>query len=236
MLRFVRPWVMFLALAFVFVICASRAAAQSATSGEGSPESGGTANTAAPDQNATAGVVASEPAAAENELPPGTHREDFSRPGGQSPDLGPTPAQYLRIFVSLVVVIIIIWAISAVFRRFVTVRGLARSSESLKILYTLSLSPTRTLYLVRLADRVLLIGAGEGGLRTLGEITEPDEVAVILRDVEYKGNFDLNPFRDRLQSLMGEQKNNETDEDLGARQRKLKGTLDKLKGSGDRKP
>ncbi len=235
MLRFVRPWVTFLAVAFVFAICASRATAQFAASGDESPESGGTANTVAPDQNATAGVVA-EPVAAENELPPGTHREDFIPPGGQSPAPGPSAADYLRTFIGLVVVIIIIWGISAVFRRFVTVRGLARSSESLKILYTLSLSPTRTLYLVRLADRILLIGAGEGGLRTLGEITEPDEVALILRDVEYKGNFDLNPFRDRLQSLMGEEKNNGIDEDLGARQRKLKGTLDKLKGSGDREP
>ncbi len=159
-------------------------------------------------------------------------RETFSALDEEPKTLGPTPAQYVQVFIGLAVVLLVIWGLSLVLKRFVQVKGLAGSSENLKVLYTLSLTPTRTLYLVRLADRVLLIGAGEGGLRTLAEISDPEEVSLILRDIEFKGNFDLNPFRSRLNSMMGEE-SVESDEDLDTRQRKLKGILDRLKTPSD---
>jgi flagellar biogenesis protein FliO len=141
------------------------------------------------------------------------------------------------VLVGLVVVIVVIWGLSVLLKRFVTVRGLASSSESLKVLYTLSLTPTRTLYLVRLADRVLLIGSGDGGgLRTLADISDPEEVSAILKDVEYKGNFEMNPFKKRLKTLIGgdeELESQELDKDLGARHRKIQGMMDRLKNTGE---
>ena len=160
-------------------------------------------------------------------------RETYEPTGQETPAVGPTIGDYVRIFVGLLVVIVIIWGLSAAFKRFVLVRGLATSSDTLKVLYSLSLSPTRTLYMVRLAERVLLIGSSEGGLRTLAEITDPEEVSIVLRDLEYKGNFDLNPFRARLSSLMDEREPLAgLGEDLNLRQRNLKSALDRLKSSG----
>ncbi len=147
--------------------------------------------------------------------------------------IGPTLADYLKVFAGLLVVIGVIWGISILTKKLVTVQGLASSTESLKVITTLSLTPTRTLYMIRLGDRIILIGAGDGGLRTLAEIKDPDEVATILRDIEFKGNFDLNPFRDRLQSRLGESDEDiEIGDDLNVRQHKLKDVLDRLK-SGD---
>jgi flagellar biogenesis protein FliO len=147
--------------------------------------------------------------------------------------IGPTLADYLKVFAGLLVVIGVIWGISVLTKKLVTVQGLASSTESLKVITTLSLTPTRTLYMIRLGDRIILIGAGDGGLRTLAEIKDPDEVATILRDIEFKGNFDLNPFRDRLQSRLGESDEDiEIGDDLNVRQHKLKDVLDRLK-SGD---
>jgi len=141
---------------------------------------------------------------------------------------------YVNMFISLAVVLLIVWGISVLFKKFVTVRGLATSTESLKILYTLSLTPTRTLYLIRLGDRILLIGSGDGGMRTLAEIKDPEEVSVMLREIEFKGNFDMNPFRDRLQSLIGEDEGEQVGkDDLRDRQRKLRSAMDRLKNSDD---
>jgi flagellar protein FliO/FliZ len=144
--------------------------------------------------------------------------------------LGPTATDYIKMLVALVVVIGVVWGLSLLLKRFVTVRGIAGASNSLKVLNTLSLSPTRTLYMVRLGDRILLIGAGEGGIRTLAEITDPAEVSDILKELEFKGNFDLNPFKDRLQSILGSSEPDlDIDGDLDKRQRALKGTLDRLR-------
>lgn len=162
-------------------------------------------------------------------------RESFETAEPETGVIGPTAIDYVRVLASLALVIIVIWGLSVLLKRFVTVRGLASSTESLKVLYTLSLSPTRTLYLVRIGERIVLIGAGDGGMRTLAEITEPMEVSTILQELEYKGNFDLNPFRERLHSLVTSP-GLEVDEDLDARQRRLKASLDRLKNSGNNHP
>jgi flagellar biogenesis protein FliO len=135
------------------------------------------------------------------------------------------------------VVVGTIWGISVLMKKFVTVRGLTSSSDNLKVLTSLSLTPTRTLYMVRLGDRILLIGAGENGLSTLAEISDPGEVSDFLREFEFKGNFDLNPFRERLKSAMDKEGDDfPVGQDLESRQQKLKGILDKLKDSDGNVP
>jgi len=166
-----------------------------------------------------------------------TTHEDFQPEDDAQPQFTLGWWDYVKTFISLAIVLVFIWGISVLFKKFITVRGLATTSESLKILYTLSLTPTRTLYLVRLGDRILLIGSGDGGMRTLSEITDPEEVSAIIREIEYKGNFDLNPFRDRLQTLIGEDEGpGVSKEDFRDHQRRLKGAMDRLKNHDDIKP
>ena len=157
-------------------------------------------------------------------------RESFDPAPIENQPLGPTTAEYFRVLIGLLVVIGVIWGLSVLLKRFVTVRGISGASDTVKVLYTLSLTPTRTLYLIRLGDRILLVGAAEGGLRTLAEIDDPAEVSTVLKELEFKGNFDLNPFKDRLQSMMeAEDTDLDLEDDLDQRQRSLKGTLDRLR-------
>ena len=70
--------------------------------------------------------------------------------------------------------------------------------------------------------------------RTLAEITDPAEVSAVLRELEFKGNFDLNPFRERLKALVSAGDQAEvSDDDMESMQRRMKGTLDRLKNAGD---
>ncbi len=157
-------------------------------------------------------------------------RESFVPIQEDGPTIGPTAGEYVKVFVGLLIVIVVIWGLSLLLKRFVNIRGMAGSAESLKVIHTMNLSPARILYLVRLGDRLLLIGGAEGGLRTLAEISDPEEVSLILKEVEFKGNFDLNPFKTKLDGLMGEDDRDPAiNEDIGVRQRKLDGMLDRLK-------
>ena len=157
-------------------------------------------------------------------------RESFQPPSATPQALGPSVADYVRMIVGLVVVLLVIWGLSQLMKRFVVARGLASSTDSLKVLYTQSLSPSRTLYLVRFSDRILLIGAGEGGLRTLGEISDPEEVSAILKETEFKGDFEKAPFKEKLKNMMGDDGSEYVpDNNLEKRQRRMKGTMEKLK-------
>jgi flagellar biogenesis protein FliO len=156
-------------------------------------------------------------------------REKFDPTGNTTQTVGPSAGEYFRVLFGLFVVLGVIWGLSVLMKRFVVARGLAGSSENLKVLYAQSLSPSRTLYLVRLVDRVLLIGSGEGGLRTLAEITDPAEVNSILKELEFKGNFESNPFREKLKTLVGTENGDSDTQDFDVSQRKMKGTLEKLK-------
>lgn len=159
-------------------------------------------------------------------------RESFAPIQEDGPTIGPTPGEYFKVFIGLLIVIVVIWGLSLLLKRFVNIRGMAGSAESLKVIHTINLTPTRILYLVRLGDRLLLIGGAEGGLRTLAEISDPEEVSLILKEVEFKGNFDLNPFKTKLDGLMGEDdRDPQINEDIGVRQRKLDGMLDRLKNN-----
>jgi flagellar biogenesis protein FliO len=165
------------------------------------------------------------------QVPPGIQtRESFIDSTQEPQNIGVDAWTYVRFFVALAVVLGVIWAFSLLMKKLLVARGLAGSAECLKLLYTQSLSPSKHIYLVRLVDRVLLIGSGEGGLTTLAEITDPSEVSAILKELEFKGNFDFNPFREKLKSLAGDEPKDSGD--FNIRQDRMKGTLDRLRDIG----
>jgi flagellar biosynthetic protein FliO len=163
-------------------------------------------------------------------------RENFLPATTEPQNLGVDAWTYVKFFFALALVLGIIYGLSLIMKKVLITKGLAGSAECLKVLYTQSLGPNKNLYLVRLVDRVLLLGSTENGLSTLSEITDPEEVSSILKELEFKGNFDLNPFRDKLKSLVSAG-NDETitTEDFELRQRKMNGTLDRLKNIGSPK-
>jgi flagellar biogenesis protein FliO len=102
----------------------------------------------------------------------------------------------LRALVGLVVVIAIILVVAKVLRHQQTRRGGRLSlpgggqANAVEVLSTTPLGPTRALHLVRIADRIVLVGAGEGGIASLGTWGEDEARAAGLLPAAAGPDFD----------------------------------------------
>ncbi len=76
----------------------------------------------------------------------------------------------LRALVSLGVVVALIYAIYFGLRR-LSYTGLPRGRTGLRVLESLHLGGGRWVYVVEVADRILVVGSGADGLRTLAELS-----------------------------------------------------------------
>jgi flagellar protein FliO/FliZ len=65
--------------------------------------------------------------------------------------------------------------------------GPGRGLGSIELLARLPLEPRRSVYVVRVLDQVLIIGASEAGLAKLGEL--PESAAVALRETDAPASF-----------------------------------------------
>lgn len=82
-----------------------------------------------------------------------------------------TPAYYLfRALISLAVIVALIYAISFGLRRLLSSRTSGGSDERLQVLHSRHLGGGRWIYAVKVANRVLIVGGGTEGLRTLAEM------------------------------------------------------------------
>ncbi len=99
-------------------------------------------------------------------------------------------AAMLRTVVSLVIVILLLIAL------FLGIRWLQRKSfpgrgatEVLGIVGALSLGPKRNVTLVRIADRVLVVGSSEAGLSLLAELKGEEAATVLAAKGKLGGSF-----------------------------------------------
>ncbi len=80
-----------------------------------------------------------------------------------------------RVMLGLLVVVVVIVVLYVIARRAQRGKPVStRSSGSIELLDTLAVTPQRSLHLVRVADRVLLIGATDHGIATL-QVLSPTE-------------------------------------------------------------
>jgi len=89
--------------------------------------------------------------------------------------MGSYAGYLLETFVTLVVVCGLAVVVLYGARRF----GVGRQSGSIRLVGQLPLDARRAIYLVRIGESVLVVGASEGGLTKLGEVaasTLPEEV------------------------------------------------------------
>ncbi|MDY6913677.1 MAG: flagellar biosynthetic protein FliO [Planctomycetota bacterium] len=93
-------------------------------------------------------------------------------------DGGPAVWPWLQTVLALAVVIVLIFLARWLLRRVGAVTGTGRSAGLIEVLARSSLSPRHQLFLVRLGQRLILVGAGpQGGLAALTEITDQAEVS-----------------------------------------------------------
>ena len=91
-------------------------------------------------------------------------------PAGTSSSPGPT-YYLLRALLSLALVVALIYAIYFGLRRLSTQRLSGTSDDQLRLLHSRHLGGGRWIYAIRVADRVLIVGGGTEGLRTLAEMS-----------------------------------------------------------------
>jgi len=91
---------------------------------------------------------------------------------------------WVRTVVALGVVVALIFAIRWALRRWGAPAGAAPGGGPLDVLARRSLSAKHQLYLVRMGDRLLLLGGAGDALRTLAEVTDEEEAAALLDSLE----------------------------------------------------
>jgi flagellar biosynthetic protein FliO len=83
----------------------------------------------------------------------------------------------LKTFGLLVVIIALIILTLSIVRRFVRPSGrIASGSGSLKVVGTLFLEPKKGIYLVKIVDRMLILGVTEGNISILEKVKDTDEM------------------------------------------------------------
>ncbi|MCL5676671.1 MAG: flagellar biosynthetic protein FliO, partial [Firmicutes bacterium] len=71
-------------------------------------------------------------------------------------------------------------------------------SRHLRLLDQLHLGTTRSFYLLAVANRVVLVAMGEGGVATVATVDDPEQVADLLRQADVPVNAPPGPVADAL--------------------------------------
>ena len=90
------------------------------------------------------------------------------------------------IIAKLVAVIALIYATAAVARRYL-LRAPSFSRSAVRVLDTTSLAPKKSVYLLEIGSRVLVVGSTESSLSILAEFTDPEEVAALVARTRSSG-------------------------------------------------
>ncbi len=76
------------------------------------------------------------------------------------------------------------------------------SGEQFRVIRQFHLGPKKSVTLVRLADRLLLLGVTDSTITTLAEIDDPDEVSRIVEDAAGEGGEQGGGFKNIYQNLL----------------------------------
>ena len=96
----------------------------------------------------------------------------------------------------LALIVLIAW----LFKRYIFSSRRGGSQASLKILVRSSISPRQSLCLVKLGNRLLLVGLSPGHMTTLHAIEDPDEIAMILGSLENRNPASISNTFNRIVS------------------------------------
>jgi len=114
---------------------------------------------AAADDQTTAPAIASEPAEAPAKTPIPKMRDEDSR------------RAFWRMLASLLVVLVLLAVAAVVGKKFLP-RMAARGKRQLRLLETLHVAPKNTVHLMKVGNRIFMLGSGKEGLTTLGDVTD----------------------------------------------------------------
>ncbi len=79
----------------------------------------------------------------------------------------------IKSFLTLVLIVVLMFGILVVVRKYLYVKP-HFVDDNLKVLTSLHLQPKKAVYLVKVFDKVMLVGVSDNSIAALGEITDSD--------------------------------------------------------------
>ena len=95
---------------------------------------------------------------------------------------------WLQTLAALAVVIVLIFAVRMLLKRFAASSSPARRGGAIEVLAQARLASRQQVSLVRLGRRLVLVGSGPAGISPLAEVTDPDEAKELLAAVRSGGS------------------------------------------------
>ncbi len=89
-------------------------------------------------------------------------------------------ATLLKAFFTLAAVVAVLAVVLVVVRRYAAGQISAKSGAQFRIIGQIALQPKKQVYLLLVADRLLVVGAADQGMTTLAEITDPEAIAALV--------------------------------------------------------
>jgi len=121
---------------------------------------------------------ATQPAAPENII---RRSSPAPMPAASQPASGMSSIYNLqRVLIALAAVIALVFLLRWVGRKMLGLPSISRASSVIQVVGRVPMAPRQQLVLVRVGQRLLVLGDSAGQLSTLTEITEADEVAAVL--------------------------------------------------------
>jgi flagellar biogenesis protein FliO len=133
-----------------------------------------------------------------------TQKDDVGDRSIPRQDASTTPGKGIRdwanLLLGLLIVVALIFLARYLLRRFSAQRGPTSASGVIEVLARSPLTSKHQLFLVRMPERLVLLGCGPEGLTALTEVTEPEEMARLLAAVgSGKGNSFARIFKRKAQ-------------------------------------
>jgi len=150
--------------------------------GRGAPEAPADG---APALSAAAASTSSQPAAGQAEKMPLRRKDTPASRGGEDRRLNKSSGSgkwwpWVQSLLALALVVALIFALRYVLRRLGGGGGLAGRTKVIDVVARTNLAPKYQLFLIRLGQRLILVGAGPEGLASLAEVTDPQEVSSLV--------------------------------------------------------
>ncbi len=104
----------------------------------------------------------------------------------------------VKAFVTMLMIVGLMFGLLVVVRKYVFAKPRI-TDENMKVLSTISLQPKKAIYLVKIFDKVMLVGVSDNAMAALGEITDGDALQQLESAMQKKS---LKGFSDILKGFM----------------------------------
>jgi flagellar protein FliO/FliZ len=131
----------------------------------------------------------------------------------------------------LALVLALIFALAWLAKRFLRGRNILGGSGTVKILDRTPISPKQSLILVKVGERLILVGVSQEGMTALSEIDDPEQVAMLMGEAaSYQPGSISRSFSDEVEDHRDEYMQQPMSEDPVEQTRgQVRGLLDKVR-------